>query len=97
MNRETAAKGDQTTVLGWHRGEGGLLIGEAERVGVDFFLSFSLKLVLFLLATKKRGSDFGNSLQVPISNCSPGEGCLLCFVEKYLRSIIVYINVYIIW
>ena len=50
MNRETAAKGDQTTVLGWHRGEGGLLVGEAERVGVD--LSYvSVKLMLFLLAT----------------------------------------------
>ena len=96
MNRETAAKGDQTTVLGWHRGEGGLLVGEAERVGVDLS-PVSLKLMLFLLATKNRGSDFGNSLQVPISNCSPGEGGLLCFVEKYIRSIIVYINIYIIW
>ena len=95
MNRETAAKGDQTTVLGWHRGEGGLLVGEADQVSVDLS-SVSLKLMLFLLATKNRGSDFGNSLQVPISNCSPGEGCLLCFVEKYIRSIIVYINVYII-
>ena len=53
MNRETAAKGDQTTVLGWHRGEGGLLVGEAERVGVD--LSYvSVKLMLFLLATNTK-------------------------------------------
>jgi len=50
LSRETAAKGDQTTVLGWHRGEGGLLVGEAERV--------------------------------PISNCSPGEGYLVCFNSK---------------
>ena len=47
MNRETAAKGDQTTVLGWHRGEGGLLVGEANRVSVDLS-SVSLKFILFL-------------------------------------------------
>ena len=47
MNRETAAKGDQTTVLGWHRGEGGLLVGEADQASVDLS-SVSLKLMLFL-------------------------------------------------
>ena len=50
MNRETATKGDQTTVLGWHRGEGGLLVGEAERVGVDLS-AVSVKLMLFGSAT----------------------------------------------
>ena len=47
MNRETAAKGDQTTVLGWHRGEGGLLVGEAERVGVSV-ICFSEIDVIFI-------------------------------------------------
>ena len=79
MNRETAAKGDQTTVLGWHRGEGGLLVGEADRVSVD--LSVSLKLMLFLLATNLKRIRFWKLTQVPITNCSPGGG-LLCFVEK---------------
>ena len=84
MNRETAAKGDQTTVLGWHRGEDDLLVGEAERVGVDLS-SVSVKLMLFLLATNLKRIRFWKLTQVPITNCSPGGG-LLCFVEK---SIIV--------
>ena len=30
--RETAVRGDRTTVLGWHRGEGNLVVGEAQQV-----------------------------------------------------------------
>ena len=32
MFRETAVRGDRTTVLGWHRGEGNLVVGEAQQV-----------------------------------------------------------------
>ena len=57
MNRETAAKGDQTTVLGWHRGEGGLLVGEADQVSVDLS-SVSLKLMLLPPKLQRRGLVF---------------------------------------
>ena len=36
MFRETAVRGDRTTVLGWHRGEGNLVVGEAQQVKIYF-------------------------------------------------------------
>ena len=48
MFRETAVRGDRTTVLGWHRGEGNLVVGEAQQVKRHFYTNIYLQGVKFI-------------------------------------------------